>query len=75
VTIAQDVGAKVRGLRFRNRWTLDKLAANIGIGTEALRQREYGKRDFTLDELAKIGDIFGTDWRSLVPNKSANTDL
>jgi transcriptional regulator with XRE-family HTH domain len=71
--MTQDViktfGIRVRVLREKRQWSLERLAAETGIDAASLGLIERGRRDLRLRTVFKIAEGLGVQVRELFPEQ------
>ena len=65
------LGSRIVKLRGLQGWKQVELARRAGLPAHSLSRIENGRRIPTLDELAALRDVFGTDLEHLVFGASA----
>ena len=72
----EGIGARVEKLRKERGWTQDVLADKMFLKREALKNKELGLRDFTLEEACKLAKLFNVTLDYLVNGVSTkNVDI
>jgi len=66
------LGDHVRALRARTDWSVDELAARVGMSTSALLAVEQGTADIGLSELATLAEAFGEPISALVSSEPSS---
>lgn len=61
------VAARVRTLRDARKWTVEQLAAKIGVADQTMYGYESGKRDIPPDLFPAIAAAFGLSVRGFLP--------
>lgn len=66
---------KLLVLRKKRGITQKELASYLGISTKAYSMKERGERQFTLDEMFKLRDLFGMRIEDIfLPRSNQNGD-
>lgn len=55
----EEIGDRVRDLRLERGWTDEILGQMIGLTGSSLNNKERGVRDFNMDEIIRLSDVFG----------------
>ena len=73
-SVRKEIGARVKNLREEHGWTDEVLGKMIGLSGSNLNNKERGIREFALDEIISLSDVFEitTDelLRGVKPKKS-----
>lgn len=64
--IQKQIGAKVRTLRLRNKWTQDLFADRSGLNRAHVGEIERGESNVTIQTLKIIADTLGVKIMDLV---------
>jgi transcriptional regulator with XRE-family HTH domain len=64
--IQKQIGAKVRSLRLRNKWTQDLFADRSGLNRAHVGEIERGESNVTIQTLKIIADTLGVKIMDLV---------
>lgn len=62
------VGDRLRGVRKRRKWTLEKLASRTGMSAAQISRMECGKVGPSLLTLLEYSQVFGVSLKQLVPS-------
>lgn len=59
------VNNTLKGLRISKRYNQTQMAELLGIGLTAYNQKENGIREFTIEEIKKMVEIFGVTFEEI----------
>lgn len=65
------IGARLKKLRLRNRFTVEEVAKHIGVAQSTYREWEYG-RLIKGEPYEKMAEIFGTSLTEIITGKRPN---
>lgn len=57
-SVRKEIGARVKNLREEHGWTDEVLGKMIGLSGSNLNNKERGIREFALDEIISLSDVF-----------------
>ena len=57
-TVLQDIPKNIKKFRLANKMTQERLAEKLNLDTQYYAQLERGERNFTLDKIIRICELF-----------------
>lgn len=67
------LGARIKALRLRRRWTLTEVSRRSGLSVSSLSKAERGRMDFTVDKFLRLSAVLEADIAQLLAPESALT--
>lgn len=72
---SERIGRKVKIMREKAGLKQDQIAAYLGVDQSNISKCEAGERQFTVDALERLCDLFGCEMNELMTSESPNETL